>query len=338
MKTREGTDEPRPRAEAGGQSLAEEDNSPDMAVDAGELGTSDAALEPGGRLRRARNAHVERRAVRIERRDDRRDARVERRADRRASGRRGPVRTALTLAAVTGLVATVAIPAYAAWSPEEVTTTVQQLAENGAQSIVVASDVEGSTLVRDSYSATTPEEIAERKAEEERERQAEEAARQAAAARAQAAANSQYPGSQSQVAAAAPLVAPGSGSIRRPLPYFNNFGADYAGHKGVDYMVGRGTPVYSIADGVVVASSENGPGWGVYVKIAHNVNGQQFTSLYAHMAWGSRTVNVGDFVGAGQQIGQVSDTGRAYGTHLHLEVVQNGVYLNGEQFLVNNGA
>ena len=103
-----------------------------------------------------------------------------------------------------------------------------------------------------------------------------------------------------------------------------------------DFMAPFGTPIYAIADGVVVTSSEGGTGWGVYVKIAHNIGGQDVTTLYAHMLYGSRRVSVGDTVSAGQLIGQVSDTGRAYGTHLHLEVVVNGTYVNGESWLQAN--
>ncbi|WP_100813486.1 hypothetical protein [Microbacterium lacus] len=80
--------------------------------------------------------------------------------------RRAPARSILTLAIVTGLMATVAIPAYAAWKPETEAKTLQQLAADGAQTLVVASDVGGSTLARGSYSATTPEEIAKKKAAE----------------------------------------------------------------------------------------------------------------------------------------------------------------------------
>lgn len=101
-------------------------------------------------------------------------------------------------------------------------------------------------------------------------------------------------------------------------------------------MADRGTAIYAIADGTIVASSEAGPGWGVYVKIAHKIGGRSVTSLYAHMLYGSRRVSVGQHVSAGQLIGQVSDTGRAYGTHLHLEIVVNGTYMNGEAWLKAN--
>jgi len=255
-------------------------------------------------------------------------SRAETRAARRAAGKPHPMRSFLTVAAVAGLVATVAVPAALTATgsapAEAAVTTVQQVAADNAQSLVVASEATPAALERGSYSATTPEEIQSKKDEE--------AAKAAAAARiaaASAATSSSYTG------VIADAIAP-AGSVVRPLPFFNNFGTPYAGHKGTDYMVDRGTPIYAIADGVVVASDENGPGWGVYVKIAHNIGGQSVTSLYAHMLYGSRRVTVGQTVSAGQLIGQVSDTGRASGTHLHLEIYVNGSWVNAESFLQAN--
>lgn len=241
-----------------------------------------------------------------------------------------PVRSFITVTAVAGMVATVAIPAFAAagGAQAENVTTLQQAAAENAQSLVVASEETPQALDRDSYSATTPEEIEKKKQEE--------AAKKALAARLAAQASAASSSSSSSVSMAVPETIAASGDVVRPLTSFNNFGTPYAGHKGTDYMVGRGTPIYSIADGVVVASSEAGPGWGVYVKIAHNIGGKSVTSLYAHMLYGSRRVSVGDTVSAGQLIGQVSDTGRAYGTHLHLEIRLNGGYVNAESWLKAN--
>lgn len=241
------------------------------------------------------------------------------------------MRSFLTVAAVAGLVATVAIPAAmgaAGSTPAEAAvTTVQQLAADNAQSLVVASEgTAPAALTRGGYTATTPEEIQAKKDEE--------AAKAAAAARIAAAASSAS-GSAAYSGVIAESIAP-AGSVVRPLTSFNNFGTPYAGHKGTDYMADRGTPIYAIADGVVVASTENGPGWGVYVKIAHNIGGQSVTSLYAHMTYGTRRVTVGQTVTAGQLIGQVGDTGRAYGTHLHLEIYVNGSWVNAESWLVAN--
>lgn len=303
--------------------MAEANDSPESAPEAqvasqdrwGRSARSETQKPP--RLRRAT-----RRATKLERRAAR-----EERATTVHTGRRGPVRSILTLAVVTGLVATVAIPAYAAWQPEAEATTLQQLAADGAQTLVVASDVTDSTLARGSYSATTPDEIAKKKAEE------------AAVARAKAiaAARSASSGSGSYaVPAGVPLVSPGSGIVRRPLPYFNNFGAPYAGHRGTDYMVERGTPVYSVADGVVTASADSSGALGVTITVMHNINGRTVQSVYAHMLPGSRTVGVGATVSAGQMIGQVSDTGLAFGTHLHLMVHVDGTRVDAEGWLAAN--
>ncbi|MBF4563333.1 M23 family metallopeptidase [Microbacterium sp. VKM Ac-2870] len=235
-----------------------------------------------------------------------------------------PIRSLITVAAVGGLIATVAIaPAFAASSGNSAeAVTLQQVAAENKQSLVIASEATPAALARDSYSATTPEEIQSKKDED--------AAKAAAAARITAAsAASVYSGSLAET------IAP-AGSVVRPLPFFNHFGEPYPGHKGTDYMVDRYTPINAIADGVVVESSEDGPGWGVYVKIAHNIGGNTVTSLYAHMSYGTRRVVVGDTVRAGQIIGQVGDTGRAFGTHLHLEIYVNGSWTNAEDFLVAN--
>ncbi len=251
------------------------------------------------------------------------------RVERRAAGKTHPMRSFLTVAAVAALVGTVAVPAALSVSgaapAEAAVTTLQQVAQNNKQSLVVASEPTPVALERGSYSATTPEEIQSKKDEE--------AAKAAAAARITAASSNSN--ASAFTGAIAQSIAP-AGSVVRPLLGFDTFGTPYAGHKGTDYMVARGTPIYAIADGVVVASSENGPGWGVYVKIAHNIGGQSVTSLYAHMLYGSRRVEVGQSVSAGQLIGQVSDTGRAFGTHLHLEIYVNGSWTNAESFLQAN--
>lgn len=246
----------------------------------------------------------------------------------------------MTVAAVAGMVATVAIPAFAAADRGDVAEaqTLQQASADDAQSLVVASEGSPATLERGGYSATTPEEIKAAKAKEAAEKAAKAAlaARLASASSSSSSSSSSSARSSSSFSNSVPLVSPGSGTVRRPLAHFNNFGTPYAGHKGTDYMVGRGEPIYAVADGTVVASSESGPGWGVYVKIAHNIGGVRVTSLYAHMDWGTRRVQVGDTVSVGQLIGQVGDTGRAFGTHLHLEIRINNGYTNAESWLQAN--
>lgn len=227
---------------------------------------------------------------------------------RAGSVRRGSARSILTLAVVAGLVATVAIPAYAAWRPESGPKTLQQLAADGAQKLVVASDVGDATLTRESYSATTPEEIAKKKAAD------------AAAARAKAS------GGMMNIDLSA--IPAGSGAIGWPLRNITNisdrFGARGGSHKGVDMLAPALSPVYAAADGVVSQSTEGGSGgYGAYVRIEHVIDGVRISTLYAHMSYGTRTVEPGETVTRGQVIGGVGRTGYATANHVHFEVFVN---------------
>jgi len=97
-------------------------------------------------------------------------------------------------------------------------------------------------------------------------------------------------------------------------------------HDGLDMNPGEGTPIGSIADGVVssVTAFDNG-GLGVHVMIDHVVAGQNVTSTYGHMLAGSAAVSVGQSVTAGQIIGNVGSTGQSTGPHMHLELHLDGV-------------
>lgn len=110
-------------------------------------------------------------------------------------------------------------------------------------------------------------------------------------------------------------------------------------HPGVDMMSPRNTPMYAIADGTVITSTEgSGSGLGVYIEVEHQVNGQRVVSRYGHMQYGTREVARGTQVKKGQKLGGVGDSGNAYGTHLHFEVVVNGNKVDPMWWLPNNGA
>ena len=82
------------------------------------------------------------------------------------------------------------------------------------------------------------------------------------------------------------------------------------------------------AAGGVVAASEWHTEYGNLVDIDHE-NG--LTTRYAHLS--KKTVKVGDVVLKGQRIGDLGQTGRATGPHLHFEVRENSVPLNPNRFL-----
>jgi murein DD-endopeptidase MepM/ murein hydrolase activator NlpD len=229
-----------------------------------------------------------------------------------AGGARTPLRSAVILTMVAGLIATVALPAYAAWQPETETQTLQQMSADDTQSLVVASDVSEAQLQRSSYSATSEEEIARQKA-------AEAAAERARARAAQSVSLSSIDLS---------MTAPGSGEIRWPISGFTKGRGlgDSGYHQGVDLLASCGTPLYAAAAGVVRVSQESFGGYGVAVTIDHVIGGQRVSTLYGHMTYGSRVVQSGETVAAGQLIGVVGSTGSSTACHLHFEVhVNNSV-------------
>lgn len=229
-----------------------------------------------------------------------------------------PLRSVAIFGAVGALVAAVALPAYAASKPTDATAqTVQQLAAVDAQSLVVASEATAAPLVRGAFSATTPEEIEKKKAEE---------AAAAAARAAAAAAAASTPSSGTFNTAGYALVAPGSGEVRYPLPLgsWNVSRTVGGGHNGADMLAPAGTPIYAAASGVVRASAESIGGYGVAVMLDSVVGGQRVQTTYGHMLYGSRQVQAGQTVAAGQLIGYVGSTGRSTANHLHFEVWING--------------
>ncbi|KQP70564.1 peptidase M23 [Microbacterium sp. Leaf288] len=240
-----------------------------------------------------------------------------------ASSKKGrvvkPLRSLVVLTMVGGLVATVAIPAFAAGATAvaEDSKTIQQMAVDNAQTFVAASDANASELSRESYAATTAEEIEKKKAEEA----AAERARQVAAAAASAA-KSRGTTVPTNIA----LTSPGTGEVRWPLLNFTKGRGlwDSGYHQGVDLLTSCGTPIYAAAAGVVKVSQESYGGYGVGISIDHVIGGQQVNTLYGHMTYGSRQVSVGQSVSAGQLIGLVGSTGSSTACHVHFEVHING--------------
>ena len=138
----------------------------------------------------------------------------------------------------------------------------------------------------------------------------------------------------------------GTGNIRWPfptaVPISSGFGDRVAPcrycssyHRGVDFTPGNGAPIYVIADGVVTAAQFGG-GYGQYVYIEHQINGQTIVTVYAHMQRGSSPLQVGEQVRVGDFIGLVGNTGTSTGPHLHFEVRINGEYVDPFAWLKEN--
>jgi murein DD-endopeptidase MepM/ murein hydrolase activator NlpD len=88
-------------------------------------------------------------------------------------------------------------------------------------------------------------------------------------------------------------------------------GVPMAPHFGVDMAAPTGTPIHAPADGVVTISDDYYLDGG-FTLIDH---GQGVSTCYLHQS--KRLVRAGARVARGQLIGQIGQTGRATGPHLH---------------------
>ncbi len=111
--------------------------------------------------------------------------------------------------------------------------------------------------------------------------------------------------------------------VKSSFRYTSGFGPRWGRmHNGTDFAAGHGTPIYSTADGVVTHAGWSS-GYGNLVKIQHEFG---IETRYAHQS--KIRVKVGQRVSRGERIGDMGNTGRSTGTHLHYEVRIGGKPVN----------
>ncbi len=111
--------------------------------------------------------------------------------------------------------------------------------------------------------------------------------------------------------------------IKDSFRYTSGYGPRWGRmHEGTDFAGAHGTPIYSTGDGVVIHAGRMS-GYGNLVKIQHEFG---IETRYAHMS--KIRVKVGQRVSRGDRIGDMGNTGRSTGTHLHYEVRVNGNPVN----------
>ena len=228
-------------------------------------------------------------------------ARPERAA--RSSRRRIWQMTGAALAVAT-LVGGTALPALGMVRTGATAVATEASADLRTQSFTASAHVLPEVVVSGSFSATTPDELKEIQA--------------VAAATARS--------------GVSPIAKPGQIIIPMAAGTYtmtDGFGATRPGrsHMGQDYAASIGTPIYAAADGVVTMSQDSYGGYGVTVQIQHDEDGSVST-LYGHMNYGTRAVQVGEHVVAGQFLGRVGNTGYTIGSCLHFEVHINGAPIN----------
>ena len=101
------------------------------------------------------------------------------------------------------------------------------------------------------------------------------------------------------------------------------------GHLGVDIANEAWTPVNAMDGGVVIFAGWSDYGLGYAVGIDH---GNGFQTWYGHFA-AQPYVEEGQIIWQGGYLGPMGSTGRSTGPHLHLVVLEDGVYTNPLDYL-----
>jgi len=94
----------------------------------------------------------------------------------------------------------------------------------------------------------------------------------------------------------------------------------YRDHLGTDYSAPRGTPIMSVADGII-KEVRWGKNNGRFVKISHN---NIYSTQYLHMLKFKKGIKKGKKVLQGEVIGYVGSTGLATGPHVCFRFWRNG--------------
>jgi len=121
-----------------------------------------------------------------------------------------------------------------------------------------------------------------------------------------------------------PLAMPVQAAFRYTSPFGRRWGRM---HEGIDMAAPVGTPVYATGEGTVVFAGWQ-RGYGNLIKIQHELGTE---TRYGHLS--KIRVKVGQKVSRGSQIGDMGNTGRSTGSHLHYEVRVNGRAVNPMSFI-----
>ncbi|PHQ95630.1 MAG: peptidase M23 [Marinosulfonomonas sp.] len=98
-------------------------------------------------------------------------------------------------------------------------------------------------------------------------------------------------------------------------------------HAGTDMAAPMGTPLYATADGVVkFAGKQSGYGWVVIIQHKFGIE-----TRYAHQS--KLRVKKGQRVSRGDRIGDMGNSGRSSGSHVHYEIRVDGKAVNPMTFI-----
>lgn len=112
-----------------------------------------------------------------------------------------------------------------------------------------------------------------------------------------------------------PLAMPVKSAFRYTSPFGRRWGR---AHEGIDMAGPVGSPIFATGDGVVVFAGWQS-GYGNLIKIKHELGTE---TRFGHLS--KIRVKAGQKVSRGARIGDMGNTGRSTGSHLHYEVRVNG--------------
>lgn len=124
-----------------------------------------------------------------------------------------------------------------------------------------------------------------------------------------------------------PILPPGNTFVDTTYRYGSTQDGTREPHHGVEFLNKFGTPVHAAGDGVVQFAGQDkeatySPWRDFYGNVVVIRHADEMYTLYAHLS--KVNVKVGDVVKAGDQIGEVGQSGVATGSHLHFEVREGG--------------
>ncbi|TKW67687.1 MAG: M23 family metallopeptidase [Paracoccus denitrificans] len=116
--------------------------------------------------------------------------------------------------------------------------------------------------------------------------------------------------------------------VKSAFRYTSGFGARWGrAHKGIDLAGPVGTAILATGDGTVKFAGRQS-GYGNVIIVEHALGTE---TRYAHLS--KIRVQAGQKVSRGSQIGDMGNTGRSTGPHLHYEVRVNGEAVNPMSFI-----
>lgn len=135
---------------------------------------------------------------------------------------------------------------------------------------------------------------------------------------------------QRNILASTPAVRPVNGWITSRFGYrISPFTGGREFHKGLDIATRKLTPIIATADGVVTDVSVKGL-LGKVIVVDH---GHGMATRYGHIEKSLKKIH--ETVKRGDEIALVGSSGRTTGSHVHYEVLLNGIQVNPEKYILN---